>query len=301
MIAAAALLTLAWLVGHHPVAWAIASVLLFAGPHNFQEARYILGRLPARAGKLWPYALLSVAGWATLSVGFIALFVIKDPSNAVPCWDVALVLWVAALAYLRSRENPRRRWPWLGPASLVLAAFGVWSPVAFSVGLVFLHPLVAIFIADREMGAQRHPWRAAWRRALPWIGVGLLLTVSIALPMPTEQLDNNSLRGMVDLPGNTQAWLAAHVYLECVHYAVWIALLPLVAASMGRHRLSRMPLLRKAPWRVGAARLGFGLAALAVVGLFFAFRWDYDTTRSAYFTLAIGHVLVEYPFLLRTA
>jgi hypothetical protein len=295
-----AFLALAWLVGCRPVAWAIASVLLFAGPHNLQEARYILGRLPARPGKLWPYALVSVSGWAALSVGFISLFLVPDPTFGARLWDALLILWVATLAQLRSRENPRRSFPWLWPVAALLILVGVGAPGPFSVALVYIHPLTAVWLADREMHAQRHPWRVAWRRALPWLGVGLLLTISLALPISTEQLDGDSFRGLVDLPGDTQAWLAGHVYLECVHYGVWIVLLPLVAASFGRHRLEKMPLLRKASWRIKAARVGFALGAVAVVALWWAFRWDYAATRSLYFTLAVGHVLVEYPFLLRT-
>ncbi len=43
-----------------PIAFSIATVFLFAGPHNWFEARYILGRLPAQAGKLWGFFTLSI-------------------------------------------------------------------------------------------------------------------------------------------------------------------------------------------------------------------------------------------------
>src|SRR5688572_16090454 len=45
-------ITAAILAGAIPIAFSIATVFLFAGPHNWMEARYILGRLPARTGKL---------------------------------------------------------------------------------------------------------------------------------------------------------------------------------------------------------------------------------------------------------
>jgi hypothetical protein len=292
-------LLLAILVGLHPIGAAIASVFLFAGPHNWQEARYILGRLPARPGKLWPYMALSVTGWAAISVSSIALSTVNDPGLGYNLWNAGLVAWVAALAWLRSRENPRRTWPWLFPGAVALASVGMWIPMAFSVALVYVHPLTALFIADRELQAHRHPWRQRFRKSLPWVALGLFVTVALTAPWSPGDTDPEGLRGLLSLPGNSLGWLGAHVYLECVHYAVWIVLLPAVAASCGRS-LERMPLLRKARWRVSAARIGFALAALGVAGLWWAFRCDPVTTRDAYFTLAVGHVLVEYPFLLRT-
>ena len=47
------------LAGALPVEFSIATVFLFAGPHNWLEARYVLGRLPARAGKLRGFFLVS--------------------------------------------------------------------------------------------------------------------------------------------------------------------------------------------------------------------------------------------------
>lgn len=59
--------------GAVPVAFSIATVFLFAGPHNWLEARYVLGRLPARFGKLRGFFLLSAAGMLGLTAGFAAL------------------------------------------------------------------------------------------------------------------------------------------------------------------------------------------------------------------------------------
>src|SRR5207248_8121144 len=50
------------LAGGFPIGFSIATVFLFAGPHNWLEARYVLGRLPARVGKLRGFFLLSAAG-----------------------------------------------------------------------------------------------------------------------------------------------------------------------------------------------------------------------------------------------
>jgi hypothetical protein len=58
------------LAGVAPVGVAAAAVLLLAGPHNWLEARYALRRLPARAGKLWPFVAASAAGVLGLTAAF---------------------------------------------------------------------------------------------------------------------------------------------------------------------------------------------------------------------------------------
>src|SRR3954462_14798848 len=58
------------LAGWMPIAFSIATVFLFAGPHNWLEARYILGRLPARAGKLWGFFTVSFIGIIALAAAF---------------------------------------------------------------------------------------------------------------------------------------------------------------------------------------------------------------------------------------
>src|SRR4051812_22544357 len=68
-IAAAAALVAGWA----PIAVSIATVFLFAGPHNWLEARYIFGRLPARAGKLWGFFAVSFAGIVGLTAAFASI------------------------------------------------------------------------------------------------------------------------------------------------------------------------------------------------------------------------------------
>jgi hypothetical protein len=58
------------LAGWIPIYFSIATVFLFAGPHNWFEARYILGRLPARAGKLFGFFTLSFVGIIGLTLAF---------------------------------------------------------------------------------------------------------------------------------------------------------------------------------------------------------------------------------------
>jgi hypothetical protein len=88
--------------------------------------------------------------------------------------------------------------------------------------------------------------------------------------------------------------ISVHLFLEMLHYAVWIVALPLIGGVIKTVPIARHPR--------GFPRLVAGLliAALAgVVVLWFGFSMNYSTTRDVYFTVAIAHVLAEAPFLLR--
>src|SRR5438105_2557585 len=82
LFAASALLTAsasAFLAGWMPLGFSIVTVFLFAGPHNWIEARYFLARLPARWGKLRGFFLFSFAGIFGLTAAFAALpFALRD-------------------------------------------------------------------------------------------------------------------------------------------------------------------------------------------------------------------------------
>src|SRR5688500_19803468 len=61
------------LAGFAPLGFSIATVVLFAGPHNWLEARYILTRMPARWGPLTLYFTLGIAGVVMLAGSIAAL------------------------------------------------------------------------------------------------------------------------------------------------------------------------------------------------------------------------------------
>jgi hypothetical protein len=93
--------------------------------------------------------------------------------------------------------------------------------------------------------------------------------------------------------------VALHVFLETIHYAVWIVLLPLITLRVAPWQLSDIPLAhRSRGWRraLGVVLLvGIAIGAVLWVG----FLVDYPLTRDVYFTAAMLHVLAEIPFLLR--
>ncbi len=93
--------------------------------------------------------------------------------------------------------------------------------------------------------------------------------------------------------------MAAHTFLEMLHYAAWIAAIPLVGYAGTPWTLKKVPLAQKSHrWKAaiaGALLIGAGVTFLLWAG----FLANYPLTRDIYFSVAILHVLAEIPFLLR--
>jgi hypothetical protein len=93
--------------------------------------------------------------------------------------------------------------------------------------------------------------------------------------------------------------VATHVFLETIHYAVWILLIPLVDRRAIPWRIGEIPLASKTN---GFPKIVFGALAaslLLVAALWLGFSVDYAATRDVYFAFAIAHVLAEFPFLVK--
>ena len=105
-------------------------------------------------------------------------------------------LWLAALIWMRSRQNPRREWNWVFPLALLLVAAAWVRPQAWDLGLVYLHPLVALTFLDREIAARRPEWRTAYRCCLALLPVLLgLLWWRLASSPPLPGDNGMSLSG----------------------------------------------------------------------------------------------------------
>jgi hypothetical protein len=300
------------LAGWAPIQFSIATVFLFAGPHNWFEARYILGRLPARTGGLIGFFSLSFAGIVLLTVSFASIpsYLRGNPSldhaTAYAVWNSAFILWIATLVQMRGNTNPRFDAGWIWPVAFLIIAGNWLQPIAFSMAIVYLHPCMALVILDRELKKSRPSWRRAYHFLL------LMMPVYIAVLW-------FRLHDAPQLPGDDQLtsaitahagdWfftgvsnhflVALHTFLEMVHYGVWVLVIPLVGLRSAPWRLETIPAARRsASWHRGVAI--FLLMGLAVVLLLWScFLIDYGTTRYIYFLAALLHVLAEIPFLLR--
>lgn len=306
--------TAALIAGWAPLGISIATVFLFAGPHNWAEARYMLGRLPARPGKLWPWFLTSVCGVLGLTLAMALLPLAEHAGllgqegfvSGVAIWNTSLIAWVTTLALWRSHQNPRRSWDWMIPTAFFVAALNWAHPFLFSFTLVYLHPILALVILDQELGKSRPSWRPAYRAALGCIPLCLVLlwwrlVEAPPLPGDTELFQTIIRHAGFDLfEGVSSHFLvSAHTFLETVHYMVWLVAIPAVGWRSLPWHLHTIPAACRSInwWRLVAIFLTCGL--MAVLALWVAFIADYTLTRHIYFTVAMIHVLAEAPFLLR--
>jgi hypothetical protein len=294
-----------------PLQVSIVTVFLFAGPHNWFELRYFLMRLPVRFGRSRNFFLTAFTGLGVLTLSYVSLPLLYNGSDetwstVIASWNSLFLLWLVLLVWLRGRQKPRANWTWTIPLGLALCSLNWFWPDLFSLAIVYVHPLVALWFLDRHLSRTRPEWLRIYRRCLcvlPFVLVGMVWQLSQAMPLP----DSNGLfwritqhSGAELLPQvSSHMLVSVHLFLEMLHYAVWIVALPLIGASVRVWDVKTVPLARHAR---GFPRLMAGLLVLAlgaVVFLWLSFSIDYSTTRDIYFTIAIAHVLAEAPFLLR--
>jgi hypothetical protein len=312
LLALALAVAAALLAGWAPLGFSIVTVFLFAGPHNWIEARYFLGRLPARWGKLHGYFRLAFAGVVGLTGCYAALAWLgwdwDETARRVvlASWNSALVVWALVLVQLRSRQNPRRDWTWTLPVGLLVVGLAWLHPEGWALALVFLHPLLALWILDRELRRSRRQWLRAYRCCL--LSVPLLLgllwwALADAPALPgTDAFTVRITRhaGAELLPGvSSHLLVATHTFLEMLHYGVWLAAVPVVTLGAAPWRLGKVPLARRSRRWAWVAAGVLAVGAAVVVVLWCGFLADYPLTRDIYFTVAMLHVLAEIPFLLR--
>jgi hypothetical protein len=171
---------------------------------------------------------------------------------------------------------------------------------------VYLHPILALVFLDRELGRRRPELRTVYRACL--LLVPLLLAVLVwrlagAPSLPGEDVLTAAItrHAGAGILGNvsTHLLVSMHTFLEMLHYGVWCLAIPLVTYGSLPWSLERVPLARRSgAWRgVLLAALVAGLGVMIVLWL--GFLADYPVTRNVYFTVALLHVLAEFPFLLR--
>ena len=289
-------------------------MFLFAGPHNWFEARYFLMRLPARFGHSRNFFITAFAGVLALTLAYVSLPALYYTNvwsganwpSAIATWNTLLLLWIAALVLLRGKQNSKRNWSWVLPVASALCALNWLAPELFSLAIVYLHPLVALWFLDRQLRRTRPEWLPAYRHCLSLLPL-LIVAMLWQLARAPSLADDNGLfwritqhAGAQLLPNVSSHMLVSmHVFLEMLHYGVWIVALPLIGATGAVWSFKTIPLARR---RRGFPNL---IAALLIFGLFvmmvlwFGFSIDYAATRDIYFAVAIAHVLAEAPFLLR--
>ncbi len=304
----------AGLISWKPLQLSIVTVFLFAGPHNWMEFRFFLGRMPARWGRSKLFFSVGLGGVAVLTATFILLYSLGQSwylnelawSAGISVWNTVMLLWLCALVYIRGKQVRGRDWSWIFAAGFALCSVAWAAPLLFSLSLVYLHPMVALWFFDRELKSRNAKWRRTYHICLALIPVILVLMWSALAGKPNLD-DAGSLSWRITqhagagiLSGvSSHLLVATHVFLETIHYGVWLILIPVTGPGASVWRISRIPL---AVHRNGWPRMiGLVLIASTVVTmvLWTGFAIDYATTRDIYFAFAIAHVLAEAPFLIR--
>ena len=295
-----------------PVWLSIVAVFVFAGPHNWIEARYFLARLPGRWGRSRGFFSLAIGGSTAMTALYVAMgpvaraFELGDAGAGalIATWATLAIAWLVAIVAVLGRQV-NSDWTWAVPVGLLAVAFAWWSPGLWWLGLVYGHPIVALVFLDREL--RRRP---NMRRAVRWLYASLPVVlagiwIASASGNSPAGLDGLTMRiadhaGATILPSVPDRLLVAtHAFLETVHYGVWVIAMPFIGFRSAPWRLSGVPLWRRS--RISALAVTMILAGggVLVAVLWGAFAIDYGTTRDVYFTIAMLHVLVEAPFLVR--
>ncbi|HYJ84895.1 MAG TPA: hypothetical protein VEW46_02405 [Pyrinomonadaceae bacterium] len=323
-----------------PLQFSILAVFLFAGPHNWFEFRYFLMRLPVRFGKSRNFFVTAFVGIGVLTISYAAMPLLFSAGvwsdaawpTVLASWNTVLLLWLGVLVWLRGQQRTghktRRDWFWAIPAALALSALNWLGPEFFSLAIVYMHPLVALWFLDRHLRRTRPEWLGVYRRCLCLIP--LLLGGMIWQLSSTARLaDDNGLfwritqhAGAQLLPNvSSHMLVSVHLFLEMLHYGVWLVALPLIGPltrstkrrlDAGEDASALRLTLRRSIWDIKSVPLashprGFPklisfallMGVFVVAILWLGFSMDYSTTRDIYFTVAIAHVLAEAPFLLK--
>jgi len=302
------------LIGSFPLQMSIATVFLFAGVHNFMEFRYFLTRMPLRWGRSRLYYRVGIGGVIVLAAAYLSLYFSSGNwlwsydswALAGASWDTALILWIALLLYLRGRQRPRSDWSWAFPAAFALAALAWVVPQYWSLSLIYIHPFVAMWFLERQMRRTRPEWLTAYHYCLASIPIFLVVIWTVFAGAPNLPDDTNLFWRISQHAGSgiltsisSHVLVATHVFLESIHYSVWILLIPLADRRAIPWRLGDIPLFSSNGGFPRAVVASLAVSLLIVVLLWGGFGVDYTRTRDVYFAFAIGHVLAEVPFLIK--
>lgn len=303
-------------IGMFPIQASIVTIFLFAGLHNWLECRYFVGRMPLRWGRSTPFYSVAITGvlllsslyWVAYAGSGTWLWSNADWGLFASTWNTLLAAWLVLLYGLRKRNSKQADHSWLLLLSVACLFAGLsWlMPLHCSLALVYLHPLIAMWFLERQIRRTKKEWLPAYHwcmAAVPFFLLGLMVLLSRRPNLPEDTMlfwRISQHAGSQLFPGvSSHLLVAIHVFLETIHYFVWLLLIPLVDRRSIPWRWNEIPLLSNArgyPRLVGAVLIG---GACLAVALWIGFSMDYTTTRDIYFALAILHVLAEFPFLIK--
>lgn len=303
----------AFLIGSFPLQLSIITIFLFAGPHNLMEFRYFAARMPVRWGRSKLYYSVGIGGVVALAASYLTLYFASGNwmwsaeswQIYVSVWYTAFVLWVGTLFYLRGKQRGKD-WSIAFAPALFIAGLAWITPQYFSLSLVYIHPFIAMWFLERQIRRTKPEWLRAYHLCLASIPVFLVILWATLAGQPNVSEETNLFwrisqhAGSTTLPGiSSHLLVATHVFLESIHYFVWLLIIPLVDRRAVPWNLKDIPMFANAGGIPKIFIAFLALSVLVVIALWAGFSVDYTTTRDIYFALAIGHVLAEFPFLVK--
>src|SRR6201999_3130611 len=107
----------------------------------------------------------------------------------IALWNTLLLLWIATLVWLRGKQKSGRNWSWAFPVAFAICAANWLAPEIFSLALVYLHPLVALWFLDRHLRRTRPEWLRAYHRCLallPLLLIAIFWKLGGATALPED-------------------------------------------------------------------------------------------------------------------
>ncbi|MFT7642743.1 MAG: hypothetical protein ACI9G1_004501 [Pirellulaceae bacterium] len=305
----------ALLAGWAPIGFSIATVFLFAGPHNWYEIRYFLSRMPSRWGRRRAFYTIAIVGCLALTAMFALNGWLGETMHLTnagwaalsSAWSTSLILWLGVLLQLRAAESKNGWGDWIWPVAFLAIGIAWLVPTMWAIGLVYLHPLIALLFLQRELRRRRPSWLPTYYLVLCLVPILLaVLWIRLATSENLPGVDGLTDRiihhaGASYFSGvSSHLLVATHVFLENLHYGVWLVAIPLLTFGRVPWRVAATPVAKKsASWRWVVRGVIFGGGAIVLL-LWVGFAANYPLTRDIYFTLAIFHVCAEFTFLIGT-
>lgn len=302
------------LIGAFPLWASIVTIFVFAGVHNWFEFRYFVARMPVRWGKSRNFYTFGIGGVIVLTFAYLLIYFgsgnwlwsAENWQISVLIWNTAFVLWVGVLFFLRGQQKPKTDWTLAFAVAFFVCAFVWLAPQYFSLSLVYLHPFVAMWFLERQIRRTKKEWLRSYHFCLLTIPFFVAVLFFSFANSPELSNETNLFwritqhAGSEILPSVSSHFLVAtHVFLETIHYTVWILLIPLIDRRAIPWQLKEIPLVSN---KQGIPKIALGLLSigiLLIVALWIGFSFDYEKTRDIYFAFAMAHVLAEIPFLVK--
>jgi hypothetical protein len=301
------------LIGSQPLTLSIVTIFAFAGVHNFMEFRYFLARIPLRWGRSKLFYSVGIGGVLVLTTAYLLIYLstgwlwsLETWSVVSSTWNTAFILWVGLLFYLRGKQRPQTDWSWAFAVGFLAAALAWLAPSYWAISLVYLHPFIAMYFLERQLRRTKREWVSTYRICLatiPLFVFGLWLIYGSAPPLSEDtylfSVITNHAGANIFPQISSHFLVATHVFLETIHYAVWIIMIPLIDQRAVPWKLSQVPIISGNGGFPKLATAALAFSALLVIGFWVGFSVDYVVARDIYFAFAIAHVLAEFPFLIK--